>query len=265
MTTAERSLVLVDSPAPHVARVLINRPDKRNAIDYDMRQALIDALTLVLANPENRALVFGGAAGTFSAGGDLPSMIGLSEAQARERMRHGHALCRLIGNAEMPVVTAIEGIGAGAAVGLALLGDVIIVGDGTRILFPFMKIGLTPDWGTLYSLPRRVGLPRAMQLLCNTSPISGAEALRVGLADQLVNDAEVMNSAVAKASELAALPAGAFAKMKQRLVNASVSLEQELQREEQDQTSCLRGDEFKEGFAAFTEKRAANFVKLRSK
>ena len=258
-------LVLVDSPAPHVARVLINRPEKRNAIDAEVRQALIDALTAVLAQPDHRALVFGGIAATFSAGGDVPSMIGLSEVQARERMRHGHVLCRLIGNARIPVVTAIEGFGAGAAVGLALLGDFIVVGEGSKILFPFMKLGLTPDWGTLYSLPRRVGMPCAMNLLTSGQMINGAEALSLGIADQLAADGQVMNAAIARAAELAKLPAGAFARMKQRLVNSSTSLEQELLREEHDQTACLLGEEFSEGYGAFMEKRAADFLMLPKK
>ncbi|CAN0504606.1 unnamed protein product, partial [Phaeothamnion confervicola] len=130
-------VVLVDRPAPHVARLLINRPDKRNAIDYDVRQQLTDALGTLLGDATVRAIVFGGAQGVFSAGGDVPSMVGLSEAQARERMQHIHVLCRLIAGAGVPVVSAIEGIGAGAAVGLALMGDRIVVGEGTKILFPF--------------------------------------------------------------------------------------------------------------------------------
>jgi 2-(1,2-epoxy-1,2-dihydrophenyl)acetyl-CoA isomerase len=92
--------------------------------------------------------------------------------------------------------------------------------------------------------------------------VGGAEALRLGIADCCVADGEVMSTAVARASEFAQLPSGAFAKMKQRLVNASPSLEEELKREEEDQTACLLGGEFREGFAAFSEKRAADFLKL---
>ncbi|MDD5174850.1 MAG: enoyl-CoA hydratase/isomerase family protein [Sterolibacterium sp.] len=252
-------VVLVDSPAPHVARLLINRPDKRNAIDYDVRQSLIGSLGEIFANPDNRSIVFGGAQGVFSAGGDLPTMLGLVESQARERMRHIHSLCRLVANTGLPVVTAIEGIGAGAAVGLALLGDYIVVGYGSRILFPFMKLGLTPDWGTLHTLPRRVGLPAARRILTQTQPVDGPEALRIGLADALVADDEVMDVSIAKAVELSKLPLGTFAKMKQRLNNAA-PLDVELAREEDDQVACLLGPEFIEGYAAFKEKRSADFM-----
>ncbi len=260
--SATQPVVLVDSPAPHIVQLLINRPDKRNAIDYDVRQSLIDALNGIFANADYRAIVFGGVEGVFSAGGDIPSMVGLSEGQARDRMRHIHKLCRLVANTGLPVVSAIEGIGAGAAVGLALLGDYIVVGAGSKILFPFLKLGLTPDWGSLQSLPRRVGLPRAMQILTSGKFVDGAEALRIGLADELVADGEVMNTAIAKASELAKLPADAFAKMKKRLMNSVASFDEELSREEDDQATCLLSDEFLEGYASFKEKRSADFLKL---
>jgi enoyl-CoA hydratase/carnithine racemase len=253
-------VVLVDRPAPHVARLLINRPDKRNAIDFDVRQQLTEALAVLLGDDTVRAIVFGGAQGVFSAGGDVPSMVGLTEAQARERMRHIHRLCQLIAEAGVPVVSAIEGIGAGAAVGLALMGDRIVVGEGTKILFPFLKLGLVPDWGQLLTLPRRVGLPVARRILTEGAPVSGAEAHRIGLADTLVADAQVMATAEAQATELALLPREAFARMKARLNHPSTSLAEELAREENDQAVCLLGEDFVEGHDAYVNKRAADFV-----
>lgn len=253
-------VVLVDSPAPHVARLLINRPDKRNAIDHDVRQALTEALTALLADSDVRALVFGGVGGVFSAGGDLPSMQGLSESQVRERMQHIHVLCRLVASARIPVVSAIEGFGAGAAIGLALLGDYIVVGEGAKILFPFLKLGLTPDWGQLLTLPRRVGLPMARRILTSDAAVTGPEALRIGLADAQVADASVMDAAIHKAAEMAQLPLEAFARMKDRLNTVSVSLADELAREESDQAVCLLTDDFVEGFDAFKTKRVANFI-----
>ena len=256
---ATSKVVILDQPAPHVARLLINRPDKRNAIDHDVRQSLFDAIGAILEDTQHRALVFGGVGGMFSAGGDLPSMIGLSEAQARARMQHVHALCRRVAEAGIPVVTAIEGIGAGAAVGLALLGDHIVVGEGTKILFPFLKLGLTPDWGQMLTLPRRVGLPTARRILTAGTAVTGAQALAIGLADEMAVDADVMTAAVNKAVEWSKLPIGAFARMKARLNHPSMSLAEELAREEADQAVCLLSDEFAEGYAAFKEKRAADF------
>lgn len=253
-------VVLLDRPAPGVARLRINRPDKRNAIDFAVREGFIQHLAALLADGSTRALVFGGVEGVFSAGGDVPSMVGLSEEQARERMRHIHVLCRLVAGAGIPVVSAMEGVTAGAAVGLALLGDRIVIGRNARVLFPFLKLGLAPDWGQLLTLPRRVGLPAARRLLSDGVPVGGEEALRIGLADVLADDAQVMDTAVRVAAELALLPTEAFGRMKQRLNHPSATLEEELTREETDQAVCLLGDDFLEGYDAFRTKRKPDFI-----
>jgi enoyl-CoA hydratase/carnithine racemase len=253
-------VVLLDRPAPHVARLRINRPDKRNAIDFDVREQMTQHVRALLADAETRALVFGGVGGVFSAGGDVPSMAGLGEEQARERMRHIHVLCRLVAGARIPVVSAAEGFAAGAVVGLALLGDEIVAGPGTRILFPFLKLGLAPDWGQLLTLPRRVGIGHARRIFTSGSTLDGEEARLIGLVDALVPDLQVMETAVQRAGELAALPSEAFARMKLRLNDVSGSLEEELAREASDQAVCLVGDDFKEGYDAFRNKRAADFI-----
>jgi 2-(1,2-epoxy-1,2-dihydrophenyl)acetyl-CoA isomerase len=253
-------VVLVDRPAPHVARLHINRPDKRNAIDYDVRQGFIDQLPALLADGGVRAIVLGGTQGVFSAGGDVPSMVGLDEQGARDRMRHVHVLCRMVAQARIPVVSAMEGFAAGAVVGLALLGDHIVAGPGTKMLFPFLKLGLAPDWGQLLTLPRRVGLGAARRILTSGGAVGGEEAFRIGLADSLVDDTRVMEAAIARACELAQLPGEAFARMKRRLNDPSPSLAAEFEREENDQAVLLTGEDFQEGYDAFLNKRAADFV-----
>lgn len=255
------SVITLDSPAPHVHRLLINRPNKRNAIDYDVRQGMIDALLELRQNGDCRALVLGGVDGVFSAGGDVPSMAGLDEAGARARMRHIHTLCRLIVGSRVPVVSAVEGFCAGAAVGLALLGDHIVVGNSSKILFPFMRLGLVPDWGTLRTLPARVGVATAKRIMTNGQVILADQALSIGLADTHGGDA-VMEHAVEQAVVLSTLPTDAFFRLKQRLLHPSRSLSDEWQREEDDQAELLLGPDFKEGFAAFSEKRDPDFVHL---
>ncbi len=255
-------VVLQDHPAPHVARLRINRPDKRNAIDFDVRDQLTQHLRTLLADGQTRALVLGGVGGVFSAGGDVPSMAGLDEEGARQRMQHIHVLCRLVAHARIPV-SAMEGFAAGAVVGLALLGDQIVAGPGTKVMFPFLKLGLAPDWGQLLTLPRRVGIGAARRVLTSGETVTGEEALRIGLADVLVPDDQVMATAVARAAALALLPHEAFGRMKMRLNQPSASIEDELAREEDDQAVLLTGDDFREGFDAFRAKRAADFI-LRS-
>lgn len=255
------AVVLMDRPVPHVARLLINRPEKRNAIDFDVREQLTQRMNDLLNDRTTRALVIGGVGGVFSAGGDVPSMQGLTVTQARERMQHIHALCRLVAGARFPVVSAVEGFAAGAVVGLALLGDRMVGGPGTRIMFPFLRLGLVPDWGQLLTLPRRVGIGHARRILTSDKTVEGEEAHRLGLLDMLVADEQIMDTAVREASALARLPQEAFSRMKQRLSEVSGSLVEELAREESDQAVCLIGDEFREGYAAFSEKRAPDFLR----
>ena len=254
------SVVLMDSPAPHVARLLINRPDKRNAIDFEVREQLTRQIQALQRDGTIRALVIGGVGGVFSAGGDVPSMLDLTEAQARDRMQHIHTLCRLVASVRFPVVSAVEGFAAGAVVGLALLGDCMVGGPGTRMMFPFLRLGLVPDWGQLLTLPRRVGIGAARRILTSGKTIGGEEARRLGLLDLLVPDDQVMGAAVHQALDLAQLPRDAFSRMKQRLNEVAGSLAEELAREENDQAACLLGDEFKEGYSAFSQKRAPNFL-----
>jgi 2-(1,2-epoxy-1,2-dihydrophenyl)acetyl-CoA isomerase len=252
----------IDRAAPGVMRVLIDRPDKRNAIDFDVREQLIDALGRLLGDADVRALVLGGTGGHFSAGGDLPSMVGLSSADAHKRMQHIARLCRLMHGATIPVVTAMEGVAAGACIGLALLGDWIVAGEGAKILLPFMKLGLVPDWGMQHTLPQRVGLPAARRLFMVDKPISAREALQAGLVDDLAADGDVMPVAVGQAERFAALPQEAFSRLKARLNRPASSLDQDLAREEEDQASLLLGADFREGYAAFVEKRNPDFVRL---
>ncbi len=253
------SVVTVDRPTGSVCRILINRPAKRNAIDFEVREQMYQALLAARADRSVRAVVLGGVDGVFSAGGDLDSMGGLDEAGARARMQHIHRLCQLLGHFPVAVVSAVEGFCAGAAVGMALLGDCIVVGKDSKIIFPFMGLGLVPDWGAMLTLPRRVGVARARQLMTAGKITSGEEAYAVGMADEYVGDGDIMAAAIAQAETLAQLPQAAFARFKQRLHHPAASLAEELQREEDDQAVLLLGAEFNEGYGAAMAKRKPDF------
>ena len=258
-------VLLFDRPEKHVVRLRINRPDKRNAIDLAVREAMMEALANAIADETTRAIVIGGVGGVFSAGGDLDTMAGLDSAGAHARLQNIHRLCRQVSELPVPVVSAIEGVGVGGAIGLALLGDYIVVGEKTRILFPFLNIGVSPDWGQLLTLPRRIGWPQARRVLWSGAAISGPEAFRIGLADELAEDAVVMDAAIRKAVELADLPADAFARMKARLEHPAQSLSEELVREERDLVNALLGSEFAEGISAFQNKRKPDFTRISRK
>lgn len=253
-------VVLVDQPSSGIARILINRPAKRNAIDYDVREQMYHALVVARDNTDTRAIVLGGVEGVFSAGGDLDSMGGLDESGARERLAHIHRLCELIAHLPVPVVSAVEGFCAGAAVGMSLLGDWIVAGKSTKIIFPFMGLGLVPDWGAMLTLPRRIGVGPARRLMTSGDVTSGAQAFELGLADEYAENDDVMALAIARAEAFSKLPQEAFARFKQRMNHPSIDIESELRRELDDQVVLLQGPEFAEGYDAVMTKRKPDFA-----
>ncbi|PHR62243.1 MAG: hypothetical protein COA43_00970 [Robiginitomaculum sp.] len=255
--------ILIDTPAKHVCRIRIDRPKKLNALNYEIREAMLEALPDILNNSDNRAIVFGGVGGNLSAGGDVPSMQNLTKCQANDRMGHIHELCRLVAGANIPIVTAAEGICAGGAVGLSLLGDYIIVDSKTKIMVPFLKLGLVPDWGMMRSLPLRVGLPKARRMILENQTISGDRAIDIGLADIFASNNDVMGTAIMTAEKLTELPILAVGMVKDRL-RRLVSFEEDLFEEQLDQIQGLTGMEFEEGFDAYMNKRRANFISVKS-
>jgi 2-(1,2-epoxy-1,2-dihydrophenyl)acetyl-CoA isomerase len=250
--------VLTDTPAPGVLRILIDRPDARNAINAAVREPLLDAVTRAQSDPEVRALVIGGTGGMFSAGGDLPSLVGIGEQAALARLRDGHALVSLLWSYPKPVVAAVERFAIGAGAGLALLSDEIVIGEKALLGFPFIRLGLVPDWGLSGTVARRAGAEAAAKLFAAAANVPADRALALGLADHVVSDEAVMEVAIGRAEVLARLAPGAFARLKLRLRgDAETALR--LDREARDQAACLVSPEFAEGYAAFRAKREPRF------
>ena len=255
------ALVTTESLAEGVVRIGLDRPEKRNALSPDLRAGLIAAITAALGDGEVRAVVLAGNGGHFCAGGDIDSMDGLTPQSGRARMKINHGLVRLIAEAEKPVVAAVQGYAVGAGAGLALLADTVVMGEGASIGFPFFRIGLVPDYGILFTLPRRVGVARARQILLYARTLKGAAALAAGLADELVGDDEVEARALRCATELARQPPFAFAMAKRQLGLWPVDLTAALEMEATAQSACFASAEFAEGRAAFADKRAPQFRK----
>ena len=255
------AVVNIERRADGIARVAINRPDKRNALNDEVRNTLIAELPGIIADGSVHALVLTGEGGHFCAGGDIASMKGLDSKGARARMKANHQIVRMIAEAEKPVVTAIEGFAVGAGAGLAMLGDTAVIAESGTIGFPFFKVGLIPDYGILHTLPRRAGGAKARQILLYAKMVKAADAVRMGLADELVPEGTAEEVAVERAHELAAMPPFAFAIAKQQLGLAPVKLDEALEMEALAQAGCFGADEFTEGFAAFMEKRPPVFRK----
>jgi len=253
------TLIRIDDPAPGIRRFTLDRPERRNAMSLELRAELLEAVEAALADEQIRAMVVTGAGGHFSAGGDITSMGGHDELSGRARLRRSHRLLRLLVEAEKPLVAAIEGYAMGAGAGLALCADTIVAGQGAIIGFPFFRIGLVPDFGIFYTLPRRVGLGPARQILLYARSLPAPEARAVGLVDEVVADAEVQETALVRAQELAAQPLHAFRLAKAVLNRFPQDLESALEAETMAQTLCMMSADHQEGAKAFLEKRKPRF------
>ena len=251
--------VNVERRADGIARVAINRPDKRNALNQEVRSALIAELPVLLADDAVHAVLLTGEGGHFCAGGDIATMEGLDASGARARMKANHRIVRMIVEAEKPVVTAIEGYAVGAGAGLAMLGDTAVIAEGGTIGFPFFKVGLVPDYAILFTLPRRAGGARARQILLHARMVKAAEAVEKGLADEIAPQGRAEETAVERALALASMPPFAFALAKRQLGLWPGSLDAALEMEALAQAGCFGASEFREGFSAFMEKREPDF------
>ena len=172
-----------------LATLTLNRPAARNALSSAMRRDLDEALALLEAQAgrDIRALILTGAGGHFCAGGDVKAQherarTGSGTAiDARHRLREAHGRLIALANLEMPVIVAVDGAAAGAGFSLALTGDFILASDRAFFVQSFGRLGLVPDWNSLYLLPRIVGLQRARELVYTARRVAAAEALAIGL------------------------------------------------------------------------------------
>jgi len=174
-------------------------------------------------------------------------------------MKTNHRMVHAIAGTEKPVIAAVSGFAVGAGAGISLLADTVVMGESATIGFPFFRVGLVPDYGILYSLPRRVGVARARQILLYARMLKGRDAYDAGLADELVDDGDVEARAVERAQELAAMPPHAFGIVKRQLDLWPTSLEGALEMEAMAQAACFTTSEFVEGRTAFREKRPPRF------
>jgi 2-(1,2-epoxy-1,2-dihydrophenyl)acetyl-CoA isomerase len=251
--------VAVDAPRPGVRRLTLTGTSKMNAVDRSLRLALGEALETALDDASVRALVITGAGQHFSAGGDIGSMDSLTLEAARARMRSVQRVTRALITAEKPVVSAINGAAVGAGGSIAIAADLAIAGEGAKIGFPFFRIGLVPDWGCLYSLPRRIGPAKARNLWLTGRIVAAEEALDLGLVDEVVADDALAERAVDAAAELAALPQMAFGLAKRQWTDPAQSLDAALEMEARAQAACFLSEDAREGRASFFAKRGPDF------
>ena len=191
-----------------VATISLNRPEARNALSATMVGELDTLLGQISRDDAVRAVILTGGGGAFCAGGDVRSMnTAPRSAQAwQANMRRAHRIVRALHVLERPVIAAVDGVAFGAGFSLALLADIVLVSSRARFCMAFGRIGLVPDYGALYTLPRVVGLQRAKELVFSAREVGADEAVALGLAlevhapEDLLPRARGMAQALASAS-----------------------------------------------------------------
>jgi 2-(1,2-epoxy-1,2-dihydrophenyl)acetyl-CoA isomerase len=241
-----------------VQTITLNRPDKLNAFTRELHTQLYDALEQA-RDPGVRAVVVTGAGRGFSAGQDLGAFGEAGDVAAMLRATY-HRNVLAIRALEKPVLAAVNGVCAGAGLSLACACDLRLASDAAFFVPGFVGIGLIPDSGGTYFVQRLLGTPRAFEWMTSNRRLTAAEAHAWGLVSEVV-EADAFEARVAeRAAELAAAPTRAIALTKRLFDEAATStLEVQLEREAEAQAMAAQTDDFREGVAAFREKRAPEF------
>ena len=245
-----------------VAVVTLNRPAVLNALDEDMLLALQEQVRRVAEDRAIRAILLQARGRGFCAGADLAVDRGREPPPAGETLhRLYHPIVQGLRGMPKPVVVAVNGIAAGAGMSLAMAGDVLVAGQSAAFAQSFARVGLVPDAGSSWFLPRAVGEMRARALALLGRKIDAAEAHRLGLVWQVVPDDSLAATALALARELAAMPTQALAGIK-RLYDGALSrdLPAQLALEADLQTAAANSADFQEGVAAFLARRPPQFT-----
>jgi 2-(1,2-epoxy-1,2-dihydrophenyl)acetyl-CoA isomerase len=245
-----------------VAWVTLNRPESGNTLNLQAGRELLEAAQSCRGEHGVRAVVITGAGKAFSFGGDLAAMA-MNEGRARERYLHElttdlHAAIEAFTRLDAPVIVAVNGTAAGGAMGLVAMADLAIAAQAAKFTLAYAGVGLTPDCGISYFLPRLIGQRRALELALANRVLSADEALDWGLVNRVVPDGELMAQAEALAASLAAGPPAALGHAK-RLLRREVPLDEQLEDESRTISAQSATGEGEEGIAAFLAKRKPRF------
>lgn len=238
-----------------VAVITISRPEKRNAFNQSIRESLSRLLAENLDNRDCRGIILTGAGQHFSAGGDVAALARMSQEDLTRLFDAAHRCITLIRTAGKPVLAAVEGSAAGGAVGLALACDAIVATRGSRFVFPFLNLGLVPDWGCVHLLRKKVGAGSARRLLLRPSEVCGQTAMELGMVDQLVESGEALDRARDLLNQYLTLPLPAWAHTKAMLNSEGLTLGAALAQEREYQNVCFGSSEFRERLGAYLNKR----------
>lgn len=249
-----------------VCVITLNRPESLNALTLEVgnefKAAVADARERAA-----RAIVLTGAGRAFCAGGDLREMQKIAQREGRvdaffdEPLRALNECLLLIRQTPLPFIAAVNGAASGGGCNLALACDLVVAGASARFNQAFIRVGLSPDCGGTFILPRLVGWRRATELLMTGDVVSGQQALEMGMINAVVADAELMPQVMAMADKLACAPTAAIGRIKELLeASATNDYAGQLELERKAQIQSGQTKDFREGVAAFIEKRPSKFV-----
>jgi 2-(1,2-epoxy-1,2-dihydrophenyl)acetyl-CoA isomerase len=250
-----------------VGWIRFNRPERLNAFAENMRYDLLAALRQFDRDADVRCVILTGVGRAFSTGGDISVMSEIIEARDRDRfeklVRAGADVVQQIEAMTKPVIAAVNGAAAGAGACLALACDLRIASETASIGFTFLRVGLHPDWGGSYFLPRLVGAAAAAEFIYTGGMINAERGERLGLFNRVVPAAQLEPAARGFAGEIAAAPAGVVADAK-RVLRRSVTttLAEVLELEVEAQLHAFDSPNFREGITAFLQKRAPRFNRV---
>jgi len=247
-----------------VATITLNRPEARNALSATMKDELTQVVPQAAADPAVRALILTGAGGAFCAGGDLR---GMEEVRAqstvqtwRARLQASQPLIRALLELEKPLIAAVDGAAAGAGFSIALMADFVLASPRARFCLSFMRVGLVPDFAAMYSLPRVVGVQRARELMLSARDVRADEALRLGIAMEIVPVENLLARAQALARSFVGASPLAVSLVKQQVGMALASdLRSLLAAEADQQALCFETDAHRQAVQRFLAKQPAAF------
>jgi 2-(1,2-epoxy-1,2-dihydrophenyl)acetyl-CoA isomerase len=241
-----------------VATITLNRPEALNALAGSMREDLHSAIQE--ARESSSVLCITGAGDNFCSGGDVKYMASARPEELALFVSQGKRVVRTLRSLPIPTLASIDGIAAGAGLGLALACDLRIASSGARLGATFARIGLHPDWGSTYSLTRICGPAAARELIFSGRLVEADEALRLGLVHRVVGPADLTSAARETAEALRDAAPLALRWAKKAIAFSERALfEEVLDFEEEAQRACLASEDAREGIRAFVEKRRPSF------
>lgn len=255
---------LLVSIAEGVCTLTMNRPEARNALSTEMRAAFAEIVPRIAADETIRALILTGAGGAFSGGGDIRAMLELrgrlTVEAGRRRMHDVQPWMRQLVELDKPFIAAVDGAAFGAGFSLALMADFVLVTPRARFGMAFAKIGLVPDFAAMYTLPRVVGVQRAKELFLSAREVDADEALRLGIAMEIVPADALMARAQALAASMLGASPLAVSLVKRELGMAlATDLRSTLSNEADHQSMCFQSAYHGEAIERFLGKRPPMF------